>query len=74
MPKGSQGQKWYRLSIRDQFMFGGFVFGWIAYAIIERHVPPQGAYLTFLPILFMVIGAGIGELVKLKRARNAQGF
>ena len=72
MPKGPNCQKWYRLSIRDQFMFGGFVIGWIAYGIIERHVPPQGAYLTFLPILFMVTGAGIGELVKRRRARNAQ--
>jgi hypothetical protein len=35
-------------------------------------VPPQGVYLTFLPILFMIAGAGIGELVKRRRARNAQ--
>ena len=72
MPKGPQDQKWYRLSLRDQFMFGGFLIGWIAYGIIERHVPPQGAYLTFLPILFTVAGAGIGELVKRGKARDAQ--
>ena len=73
MPKGPQGQKWYQLSIRDQFMFGGWVIGWIAYEMIERHVHPQPPYLTFLPILFSVAGAGIGELVKRRRARNAQG-
>jgi hypothetical protein len=71
MPEGSQGQKWYRLSIRDQFMFGGLMIGWIAYAIIERYVHPRPHFLTFLPILFMAAGAGIGELAKRRRARNA---
>jgi hypothetical protein len=34
-------------------------------------VHPRPHFLTFPPIVFMAAGAGIGEIAKRRRARNA---
>jgi hypothetical protein len=66
-----QARRWYQLSIRDSFLFGGFIVGWATYELIQTHVHPRPHFLEFLPIAVAVLGAGIGELVKRKRAGNA---
>jgi len=71
MPGEAQTRKWYQPSLRDSFMFAGMMSGWAAYAIIERHIYPRPQLLEFLPILAALLGAGMGELVKRNRARNA---
>jgi hypothetical protein len=68
-----QARKWYQLTTRDAFMVAGMTAGWIAYLFIERHVHPRPALIEYLPILTMVLGAGIGECVKRMRARGAEG-
>jgi hypothetical protein len=52
-------------------MYGGFIIGWPVYMLLERHLHPRPPYLEFLPLLTLVAGAGIGELVKRRRARDA---
>lgn len=67
MPNKLQELKWYQPSTRDWFMTAGFIFGWIALLMIEWHVYPRPPYLDCLPLLTLVAGAGIGELVKRRR-------
>jgi len=64
----SENRKWYQLSIRDSFMFGGYMMGWAVYELIQRHVHPRPPFLEFLPMVTLALGAVIGELVKRQRS------
>ena len=63
----TENRKWYQLSLRDSFMFAGFMMGWAAYELIQRHVHPRPPFLEFLPMATLALGAVIGELVKRRR-------
>jgi hypothetical protein len=71
MPDRSEEYRWYQLSTREQFAFLGFIIGFIATSNIEKLIQQQPLYLECLPILTMLLGAGIGELVKRRRTRDA---
>jgi xanthosine utilization system XapX-like protein len=51
-------------------MLAGMLVGISAYWMIRQRVHPEPSYIVAVPILCMLVGVAIGELVKRWRARN----
>ena len=71
MPNRSQERNWFMPSLRDKFMLAGMAFGLLGYAFLRQHIHPEPPLLWLLTPALMVAGAGIGELLKRRGARNA---